>query len=193
MLATHYLLLTTLYALLTTHYSLLTTYYLRHTNPNRYLEWLAAVWPTLWNPVLVLCTDDAQRALASELRNYQPVLLLPHLCAQPELRAAAHAACGDQLTDGALEMLADWGAMRAADILVTANSTFSASAALLAQPVVPPAPHSRTATARFWRPDPSHSAMVPYDPAAAPPLLNACTSGTLFRKQQSGWKRDAAV
>ena len=60
-------------------------------------------------------------------------------------------------------MLCDWHAMRAADVLATANSTFF-TAALLAQPSRPSPPG---APARFWRPDPTARALVEYEPGRA--------------------------
>ena len=147
-----------------------------------YATWLRRLWPTLTRPRLLLCADDATAALAA-LREFEPALLPQVLGALPGLRAAAHAGCTEQLTEGALEMLCDWHAMRAADVLATANSTFSFTAALLAQPSRPSPPG---APARFWRPDPAAQALVEYEPWDAPVLLNACagagpTGGTAFR------------
>ena len=86
--------------------------------------------------------------------------------------AAAHAACGDALTDGALEMLCDWAALRAADVVAVSNSTFSFSAALLADaPRAAPPPD----VARFWRPHPAQRRLVPFEPWDASPTLNAAT------------------
>jgi len=85
--------------------------------------------------------------------------------------------------------------MRSADVLATAASTFSFSAAMLAHnlapeiaPEVAPPPPSTppcggARPGRFWRPDPAAGALVEFDPWAAPVLLNACHSGTRFRKE----------
>tara|TARA_B100000795_G_C22391003_1_gene283366 strand:- start:187 stop:528 length:342 start_codon:yes stop_codon:yes gene_type:complete len=99
--------------------------------------------------------------------------------------------------------------MRAADVLATAASTFSFTAAMLAHeiaheiapPPPPPPPPSPSPSpsptpspssallgggappARFWRPDPTAGALVAFDPWAAPVLLNACHSGTHFRRE----------
>ena len=83
---------------------------------------------------------------------------------------AAHAACGDALTDGALEMLCDWAALRAADVVAVSNSTFSFSAALLAD-----APRAAPDVARSWRPHPAQRRLVPFEPWDASPTLNAAT------------------
>ena len=153
-----------------------------------YAAWLRRLWPTLTRPRLLLCADDATAALPA-LREFEPALLPQLLRALPGLRAAAHAGCAEQLTDGALEMLCDWHAMRAADVLATANSTFSFTAALLAQPPSQPSPPSASMPPRFWRPDPAGQALVEYAPWDAPVLLNACagagpTGGTAFRKRR---------
>ena len=70
----------------------------------RYVTWLRELWPTLTAPVLVLCTDDPQRALSGGLGGYHPILLPSRLRAMEELWGAAHAACDEALTDGALKM-----------------------------------------------------------------------------------------
>ena len=77
--------------------------------------------------------------------------------------------------------------MRAADVLVTAASTFSFTAAMLAHERAPPPPSSAppgedAPPARFWRPDPAAGALVEFAPWDAPVLLNACHSGTHFRR-----------
>ena len=89
--------------------------------------------------------------------------------------------------------------MRAADVLATAASTFSFTAAMLAHeiaeiaPPPPPPPPPPSALpdggappARFWRPDPVVGALVEFDPWEAPVLLNACHSGTQFRRDAHG-------
>ena len=63
--------------------------------------------------------------------------------------------------------------MRSADVLATANSTFSFTAAMLAHPPRAPPPPPPGGVDRFWRPDPLRRALVPFDPWAAPPLLDA--------------------
>ena len=105
--------------------------------------------------------------------------------------------------------------MRAADVLATAASTFSFSAAMLAHEVehdltpeiapeitpeiaheiahqvaheiareiAPTPPCSGARPGRFWRPDPAAGALVEFDPWGAPVLLNACHSGTRFRRE----------
>ena len=113
--------------------------------------------------------------------------------------------------------------MRTADVLATAASTFSFSAAMLAHEVehdltpelapelapevahesareiahqvaheiareIAPPPHSTppgsgARPGRFWRPDPAAGALVEFDPWGAPVLLNACHSGTRFRRE----------
>ena len=97
--------------------------------------------------------------------------------------------------------------MRSADVLATAASTFSFSAAMLAHDLAPeiapeiapgiapeiasgiaPPPPSTppcggARPGRFWRPDPAAGALVEFDPWGAPVLLNACHSGTRFRKE----------
>ncbi len=154
-----------------------------------YASWLRATLPRLDRPALLLCADDPARAAAG-LAEFAPALLPPLLRAQPALVAAAHAACGGVLRDGALEMLCDWESMRCADVLATAASTFSFTAAMLAAQLLPPsAPPSTPPPARFWRPDPAAGAIVEYEPWAAAVLLNACTSGTNFR-QGRGSTRD---
>ena len=111
--------------------------------------------------------------------------------------------------------------MRAADVLATAASTFSFTAAMLAHDCVcegsvtpPPSagaagggappcgseppgggappgggtppgggvPGGGTMPARFWRADPAAGALVEFEPWDAPVLLNACSSGTHFRR-----------
>ena len=81
--------------------------------------------------------------------------------------------------------------MRRADVLAIAQSTFSLSAAMLARPETTPARadapagHARAVAGpkqRVWRPEPATGALVPCDPWDAPVLLNACGSGTAFRK-----------
>tara|TARA_B100000780_G_scaffold129366_1_gene90705 strand:+ start:53 stop:337 length:285 start_codon:yes stop_codon:yes gene_type:complete len=86
--------------------------------------------------------------------------------------------------------------MRAADVLATAASTFSFTAAMLAHEIAeiaPPSPPPPSALpdggappARFWRPDPVVGALVEFDPWEAPVLLNACHSGTHFRRDAHG-------
>ena len=85
--------------------------------------------------------------------------------------------------------------MRTADVLATAASTFSFTAAMLAHGIAeiapPPPPPSAlpdggAPPARFWRPDPVVGALVEFDPWEAPVLLNACHSGTHFRRDAHG-------
>ena len=101
------------------------------------------------------------------------VQLKPLLCARQGGWAAAHAACGNQLTDRALEALCDWQAMRLADVLATANSTFSFTAAMLSRLPPDSAVRPTAGCSRFWRPDPETRAMVVFEPWDAMPLLNA--------------------
>ena len=137
-----------------------------------YCAWLRELWPKLRAPRLLLCTDDAGRALGGGLAEFAPAQLAPLLRADAGRWAAAHAACGDALTDGALEMLCDWAVMRAADVIAVSNSTFSFSAALLADaPRTAPPPD----VARFWRPHPAQRRLVPFEPWDASPTLNAAT------------------
>jgi len=97
--------------------------------------------------------------------------------------------------------------MRSADVLATAASTFSFSAAMLAHdlapeiapeiaPEVAPPPPSTppcggARPGRFWRPDPAAGALVEFDPWAAPVLLNAYHSGTRFRREAHAAAADA--
>ena len=138
-----------------------------------YCAWLRELWPKLRAPRLLVCTDDADRALGGGLAEFAPAQLAHLLRADRALWAAAHAACGDALTDGALEMLCDWAALRAADVVAVANSTFSFSAALLADaPRAAPPPDGAS---RFWRPHPAQRRLVPFEPWDASPTLNAAT------------------
>uniref|UniRef100_A0A7S0IWE8 Uncharacterized protein n=1 Tax=Calcidiscus leptoporus TaxID=127549 RepID=A0A7S0IWE8_9EUKA len=125
--------------------------------------------PQLRQPRLLLCTDDPRRALQGGLAAFEPALLAPLLRDDAARWTAAHAACNDALSDGALEMLCDWVAIRSADVIATANSTFSFTAALLA--FEPRA--SAAGVPRFWRPHPSERRLVPFDPWSSQPLLNA--------------------
>ena len=94
--------------------------------------------------------------------------------------------------------------MRSAHVLATAASTFSFTAAMLAHeiaeiapPPPPPPPSSALPNggappARFWRPDPLLGALVEFDPWQAPVLLNACHSGTHFRRDAHSAGGDGA-
>lgn len=153
-----------------------------------YAEWLRAIWPTLTAPVLVLCTDRPERALRDgELAAFQPVLLGAHLRQRRELWDAAHGACGSGLSDGALMMLCDWEAMRMADVLAINQSTFSFTAAMLAEPraLEGEARRGDERVARWWRPSPGAAGLVPFDPWDAQVLPNACESGTQFRRARA--------
>ena len=94
--------------------------------------------------------------------------------------------------------------MRRADVLAMNQSTFSFSAALLsrtdANPDATPTraeadatPALAPAVRRFWRPEPAAGALVPCDPWDAPVLLNACGSGTAFRRADADADADADV
>jgi hypothetical protein len=134
----------------------------------------------------VLCTDDYESAMGSGLASFEPSWLAPRLRALPGW-AAAQEACAHELTDTALEMLGDWEALRTCDVVATAQSTFSFSAALAAEAIEPPPAAPMGAPARlerWWRPDPTARRLVAFDPWDAPVLLNACESGTKFRREQ---------
>lgn len=152
-----------------------------------HVEWLRRLWPTLRAPTLLLCTDHAERALNSGLCEFAPTLLPSRLREQASLWEAAHVACGHELTDGALEMVADWEAMRRADVLAINQSTFSFTAAMAAATAeggeVAVEPAREPTRPRWWRPDPMAGALVSFEPWDSPVLLNACESGTEFRKR----------
>ena len=60
--------------------------------------------------------------------------------------------------------------MRCADVLATANSTFSFTAAMLAHPPRAPAPPGPPgAEQRFWRPDPLRRALQAMEEAEMTP------------------------
>ncbi|PWC32577.1 tetratricopeptide repeat protein [Azospirillum sp. TSO35-2] len=105
-----------------------------------YLDWLAALWPTLERPVLYLATDAPE--LASRFAAYHPV------CAD---------ALGDPLP-GAEFFLDHWLLSRA-DALAVSNSSFSVTAAMLN-------PQARL----FVRPDRRLRRLVPFDPWGSPVL-----------------------
>ncbi len=95
--------------------------------------------------------------------------------------------------------LCDWEAMRRADVLATNQSTFSFTAAMFAVAPDPEitaeitaeradaagAPPRCAPARRFWRPEPAAGAIVPFDPWNASVLLNACGSGTTFRRDHA--------
>lgn len=105
-----------------------------------YLDWLAALWPTLDRPVLFLATDAPE--LAARFSTYAPV------------RA-------EDLTDplpGAEFFLDHWILSRA-DALAASNSSFSITAAML-----------NADARIFVRPDRRLERLVPFDPWGGPVL-----------------------
>ena len=166
-----------------------------------YVTWLRWLCARLCAPAVLLCTDDAQRALDGPLAEFAPALLPGLVDAESELWRAAHACTGGQLTEGALLALCDWEAMRTADLLAINQSTFSFSAAMAApawngvaerllRDQLPQPPESQVRQAgngaipRWWRPDPATRTLVAFDPWDAQVLLNACESGTHFRRER---------
>lgn len=107
-----------------------------------YLDWLAALWPTLDRPVLYIATDDP--GVIGAFAAYAP------------LRADDLA----QPLPGAEFFLDHWILSRA-DALAVSNSTFSVTAALLN-------PQARA----MVRPDRQAGRLVPFDPWSGPALLD---------------------
>ncbi|PWC80991.1 hypothetical protein TSH100_28480 [Azospirillum sp. TSH100] len=105
-----------------------------------YLDWLAALWPTLDRPVLFLATDAPE--LASRFSAYAPV------------RA-------DDLADPlpGVEFLLDHWILSRADALAASNSSFSITAAML-----------NAGARIFVRPDRRLRRLVPFDPWSGPVL-----------------------
>ncbi|MGR0185173.1 glycosyltransferase [Azospirillum aestuarii] len=102
-----------------------------------YRAWLAAVWPTLADPILHIATDD-------------PGAVLPEFEDYPQLDAAALRAA-----TGMPAHVLDFALLARADRLVLANSSFSRFAALLAGP-----------EQRAVLPDFTAKGFVPYEPWA---------------------------
>jgi hypothetical protein len=108
-----------------------------------YLRWLAQIWPTLENPVLLVATDDRATVLPA-FADYAPLTAADAESMMSEPR-----------------FLADFEIMAHADVLAVCNSSFSHMPALLA----PPAqrcfiasiaaesfePYDPWATDDFWR------------------------------------------
>ena len=100
-----------------------------------YLRWLAAIWPSLENPVLFVATDDRETVLPA-FSAYAPLTSETAEAEMPEPR-----------------LLADLEIMAHADVLAICNSSFSRMAALLAPP-----------SQRCFIPSVATANFEPYDP-----------------------------
>lgn len=99
-----------------------------------YLDWLAAIWPTLDDPVLYIASDDPR--LATAFSAYRPLTADSLSAPQP----------------GA-EFLEDFFLLASAHVLAISNSTFSGMAALLNE-----------SAGTFLRPERSANGLVAFDP-----------------------------
>jgi hypothetical protein len=79
-----------------------------------YTAWLAALWPTLTNPILFVATDDAA-AVVPHFADYAPLLAPAHELALPEFG-----------------FLPDFHIMQRCAVLAVSNSSYSRMAAMLA-------------------------------------------------------------
>lgn len=100
-----------------------------------YRDWLAAIWPTLADPLLYIASDEAHAVLA-DFADYAP---------------ASRADLGN--LDLPLDDYADFYVLTRADALAISNSSFSFAAAML----------NTTATA-FMRPRLGQAKLIPFEP-----------------------------
>lgn len=126
-----------------------------------YLAWLDALWPTLREPRLVVCTDSPADVLPAFAR-FSPLTARDVGCDLSDLVAGeGHAwSRADHGVARAAGFFPDWHVLTQCDVLAVSNSSFSYSAALLNE-----------RAQRFVRPTFPNGELQPFDPWNAEPLL----------------------
>jgi hypothetical protein len=134
-----------------------------------YREWLEALWPTLDQPRLVICTDSPGEVLPAFSR-YQPATAESLGLDLSDLLAGDDHAWsrGDFGVARAPGFFGDWLLLTQCDVLATSNSTFSYSACL-----------ANERARRCVRPTFPDGRLVPFDPWDSEPLLLLSAPGSL--------------
>jgi hypothetical protein len=129
-----------------------------------YRKWLRAIWPTLDTPVLFIATED--HSIAQQFSDFSPHTAREIGATMPSNVTAMTLSPAQCQTD--TSFFPDWYMLTMSDVLVTSNSTFSFSAALL---------NSRARL--FIRPTFTYD-LVSFEPWQSEPLLFLDSPKSLF-------------